>query len=71
MPFLLVFVKKVLDTNNTVKAGPNIITWIDRMTAPAPFNLNNGESIIKTINDGNALIVEKLANNFNNFNIIR
>ena len=63
------FVKKVLDTNNTVKAGPNIITWIDRMTAPVPFNLNNGESIIKTINDGNALIVERLANNFNNFNI--
>lgn len=65
------FVKKVLDTNNTIKGGPNIITWIDRMTAPAPFNLNNGQSIIETINDGNAMIVERLANNLNNFDINR
>ena len=65
------FVKKNLDTNNTMKDGPNILTWIDRMTAPVPFNLNNGESIIKTINDGNAIIVERLANNLNNFDINR
>lgn len=65
------FIKKNLDTNNTMKDGPNILTWIDRMTAPVPFNLNNGESIIKTINDGNAIIVERLANNLNNFDINR
>ena len=65
------FVKKNLDTNNTMKDGPNILTWIDRMTAPVPFDLNNGESIIKTINDGNAIIVERLANNLNNFDINR
>ena len=65
------FVKKNLDTNNTMKDGPNILTWIDRITAPVPFNLNNGESIIKTINDGNAIIVERLANNLNNFDINR
>ena len=65
------FVKKNLDINNTIKDGPNILTWIDKMTAPVPFNLNNGESIIKTINDGNAIIVERLANNLNNFDINR
>lgn len=65
------FVKKNLDTNNTMKDGPNILTWIDRMTAPVPFNLNNGESIIKTINDGNAIIIERLANNLNNFDTNR
>ena len=65
------FVKKNLDTNNTMKDGPNILTCLDRMTAPVPFNLNNGESIIKTINDGNAIIVERLANNLNNFDINR
>ena len=65
------FVKKNIDNNKMIKDGPNIITWIERMTAPAPFNLNNGESIIKTINDGNAIIVERLANNLNNFDINR
>ena len=65
------FVKKNIDNNKMIKDGPNTITWIDRMTAPAPFNLNNGESIIKTINDGNAIIVERLANNLNNFDINR
>lgn len=65
------FVKKNLDINNNIKDGPNILTWIERITAPVPFNLNNGESIIKTINDGNAIIVERLANNLNNFDINR
>ncbi len=63
------FIKKNLDIDSTVKNGPNIVSWIDRMTYPVPFNLNNGESIIQTINDGNAIIVENLAKNLNNFNI--